>query len=129
LWCTVRRGNAAAAQLLGDPIVELLDPVVPLLVQLVDCTLDLRDLRIAGRRRAGFVLLMPKAKIVAKLLADVPQKAVVRIVDLLLVPAGDTIAMQGRYGFQRNHSVVSNLRNRKAPILSRRRTPRKRHLQ
>jgi hypothetical protein len=45
------------------------------------------------------------------------------------VPAGDTIAMQARHGFQRNHSVVSNLRNRKAPILSRRRTPRKRHLQ
>src|SRR2546430_1948560 len=103
----IRSGDAAAAQLLGDPIVELFDPIVPLLVELVDGPLDLGHFRVGGRRRAGFVFLVPKAKVITELLANNPQETIVRIVNGLLVPSGNAIAVQVRYGFKGNHRARS----------------------
>src|SRR5439155_1047356 len=62
---------------------------------------------VAGRGRAGFVFFVPEAKVVAELLAGNTQKALVRIVDRLLVPARDALAMQIRDGFNGNHLMLS----------------------
>src|SRR5689334_18867504 len=66
----LRSGNwrryAAENKLVGDRVVELFDPVVSLLVELIDRPLDLGNLCVAGSWRAGLVFLVPESKVVAK---------------------------------------------------------------
>ena len=101
--------NARRRQLRHNRVVEPLDQIVPLLVQLVDGPLHRRQIGVAGIGAAGDVLLVPKAEVLLVLEADQAKKSLVRVVDLLLVPARHRRLVQFPDRLDIDHRSVSLL--------------------
>ena len=85
------RDDPATRQLLDQPVVGLLNRVVPGLVVLVDRSLHLRDPGIGHLRRTGNVFLMPQEKIKAVEITDPATEPLLLMGGLNLVPVGHQI--------------------------------------
>lgn len=64
------RGVDGFGQVMEEPLVDLLDKVVALLVEGVDGSLDRGDLGVGGEGIAGFVFFVPKSEVGAVLTAN-----------------------------------------------------------
>ena len=82
-------GGSLAGDQFDDFVVNLFDPVVALLVEAIDRTLDPSDLGIADVGAARDVFFVPELEVKAVLRADDVLEASVRIVDVFIVPAGN----------------------------------------
>ena len=78
----------------GEFVIDLLDRVVPSLIELVNRSFDVCNLRIGRRGVAGFVFLVPQPEIELVVHAHEALEPVERVFDRFLVPPNDGIVLK-----------------------------------